>query len=167
MKMKKTLIALVAVPMMLGSMAAMAKGPHGQDGHHGGMRGGEQAIYKQLNLTDDQKEQMKELHKQLRSEAKEERKSHHEDAKADRQQMDQLIMAEKFDEDAVRKLAQKMADNKAEGQVKFAKARYEMMQILTPEQKAKFQELRQQQREKQMEKMKERVEKWEAEKADK
>lgn len=161
MNMKKTLIALVALPMVLGSAGVMARGgDHGsQGGKHGGL-GFDHQIMKQLELTDAQKEEFKTLHKQMREEgkaAKQDRSEKRAAMKANRDQMEKLILAEKFDESAVRDLAQKMANDRIEGEVKFAKARHDMMQILTPEQRQKLQEIRKEQQAKRLEKMKEHV----------
>ncbi|MGB2079974.1 MAG: Spy/CpxP family protein refolding chaperone [Vibrio sp.] len=166
MKMKKTLIALIALPMMLGSATAMAKG----DGHgeHRGHRG-EQGIFKQLDLSDAQKEQIKEIHKQNREAKKADRdanrKAHAGEKKAQMDKLNSLIMAEKFDEDAVRDLIQNMESKRLEGKVQFAKEQHDILQVLTPEQRTKLQELRKEKREARMEKMKERVDQWEAKKS--
>ena len=58
--------------------------------------------------------------------------------------MHTLVTAEKFDEAAVRQLAEKMAQESINRQVEMAKIRNQMYNLLTPEQKAQLNERYQQ-----------------------
>lgn len=58
--------------------------------------------------------------------------------------MHNLVTAEKFDEAAVRQLAEKMAQESINRQVEMAKIRNQMYNLLTPEQKAQLNERYQQ-----------------------
>lgn len=143
--MKKSLVVLIAAPLAFGSMSALAAS-HG--GHkHGGKHhqqcgmGMERGIWNQLDLTDAQKDQLKELRQQDRQAMKEGFKAHKGEMKANHEKMQQLVMADNFDQAAVTSLAQDMANQRVEGQVKMAKSRHDMFSVLTPEQKAEFTKL--------------------------
>jgi Spy/CpxP family protein refolding chaperone len=59
-----------------------------------------------------------------------------------REELDQLIEQEKFNESAVRAKVKEMSEIQAELMVKRAKVRHEMQSKLTPEQRARAKELR-------------------------
>lgn len=149
----KSALVLLAAPLAFGSASALAAGhgDHLKMGQKCGM-GMERGIWKQLDLTDAQKTQLKELRQQDFAAMKQGFKSNMQQMSADHQQMQQLVMADKFDQDAVQKLAQKMADQRVEGQVKMAKARYDMFSVLTPEQKQSFAKMKGEQHQQCMEK---------------
>ena len=63
---------------------------------------------------------------------------------AEAETMHNLVTAEKFDEAAVRQLAEKMAQESINRQVEMAKIRNQMYNLLTPEQKAQLNERYQQ-----------------------
>jgi protein CpxP len=60
---------------------------------------------------------------------------------ANHQKMQTLLLAADFDENAVRELAQQMSEQQTERRVTMLKKRHEMLNILTAEQKAKYQQL--------------------------
>lgn len=164
--MKKSLVVLISAPLALGSMSALAA-PHGGQQHGGkheqqcGM-GMERGIWNKLDLTDAQKDQLKELRQQDRQAMKEGFKAHKGEMKANHEKMQQLVMADDFDQAAVTSLAQDMANQRVEGQVKMAKSRHDMFSVLTAEQKEQFTKLsgeKHQQCMEKWEKMKDRMDK--------
>ncbi|WOD08016.1 CpxP family protein [Marinomonas sp. GJ51-6] len=148
---KKIILASVVLPFALSAGSALAFG--GKD-HKGGdgqcFPGLDRGILKQLELTDAQKDQLKELRKAN----KEDRKADREDRKekgdseprkvAQEQKLEQLnglLLADKFDPAQATKIAQEMAQKHIKRQVSMLNKQYQMISILTPEQKEKFVEL--------------------------
>ncbi|WP_407331637.1 CpxP family protein [Enterovibrio sp. 27052020O] len=139
MKLSKGIIAtVIALPLMMGSMSAMAFGGGHHDGE--GKRGGEGMIGKHLlrgiDLTDAQKEEMKTLREQNRDAMNANKGANKATMMAERQEMQALLLADNFDEAEIRALAQKMADQHVERRISMMKRQHEMLNILTPEQKA-------------------------------
>ncbi len=90
-----------------------------------------------VNLTEHQRQQMRDLMQLAR----------HDLPRVDiaeAEAMHNLVTAEKFDEAAVRQLAEKMAQESINRQVEMAKIRNQMFNLLTPEQKAQLNERYQQ-----------------------
>ena len=144
----KTIVIAMALPLVLGSMSAFAGQDH-QDhqgrmmkGHHGGK------IFSQLDLTAAQQQEMKTLRQANRSEHKAQRVENHKAMLVERQQLDKLVLADNFDESAVRVIAEKMSQQQVERRVAMLEQRHKMLNILTPAQKQKFVELKQQRAEK-------------------
>lgn len=142
----KTLIIAMALPLALGSMSAFA----GQDHHEQTMKGhrGGNNIFSELNLTATQKQEIKTLRQANRSEHKTLRVENHKKMQAERQQLETLVLADNFDSSAVRAVAEKMSRQQVERRVTMLEQRHKMLSILTPEQKQKYVELKQQQSEK-------------------
>ncbi|SMY37119.1 CpxP family protein [Photobacterium andalusiense] len=141
----KTIVIAMALPLALGSMSAFAGQEHHHEmkkGHHGGK------LFSQLDLTATQKQEMKTLRQANRSEYKAQRVENHKLMQADQQQLEKLVLANNFDESAVRAVAEKMSQQQVERRVAMLEQRHKMLNILTPEQKKKYVELKQQQAEK-------------------
>ncbi|MCW8329602.1 CpxP family protein [Photobacterium sp. SDRW27] len=144
---KKTLLMAIALPLALGSASALAFGGNNHNGgHHGGKGycgGGHEGrkVFKELDLTDTQKQQMKTLRQANRDTMKANFSEKRAAMQANHQQMQALMLAEDFDENAVRDLAQKMSEQQVEHRVAMMEKRHEMLNILTPEQKVKYQQL--------------------------
>jgi protein CpxP len=110
--------------------------PHGPGGPHGGMA---EHLARELNLTDAQKAQAKQIEESFR----ESTKSLHEQLfKLGGGPLDGL--KDGFDEAAVRSAAQARANIQVELEVAHARALSQIYALLTAEQKAKLAELRQQ-----------------------
>ncbi|MBJ3815204.1 cell-envelope stress modulator CpxP [Shimwellia pseudoproteus] len=94
-----------------------------------------------ISLTEHQRQQMRDLMQQAR----------HDKAPVNVSEIDamhRLITAEKFDEAAVRRQAEKMAQQEIQRQVDMAKVRNQMYRLLTPEQQAVLNQKHQQRMEK-------------------
>jgi periplasmic protein CpxP/Spy len=113
-------------------------GPGGPGGRRGpGGPGGEGRMFAHLNLTDDQKAQAKALHEKAWAESK----PYMEQLRALHEQMRQLTESGQFNEDAVRALASRQAQAEAELTVIRVRTHMAMLNLLTPEQKAKMKEM--------------------------
>jgi len=87
---------------------------------------------------------MKELRQENRAEMKSHRGEHRQEMKAYHDQMQDLVLSSSFDEGQARALAEKMSQQQVERRVQMLENRQKMLNILTPEQKEKYKELRQQ-----------------------
>ena len=142
---KKILLAAMTLPFTLGAVNAFASGDNAHHKDHRGMHN-ERGIMHQLNLTDDQKSQLKSMRKANKEEMKA-RFNHHKEARlAERKAYDQkeqaLVLADNFDKAAANQLAKEMAEKQVQRRVAMLEKKHQMLSILTPEQKAKYSELR-------------------------
>lgn len=141
------------------------QGNHGKFGRRGkrgghGMRGrGMGRMFKQLDLTEDQKAQMK----AIREQSRESTKSLREQMKANRQQLQQLTDNGQFNEASVAAVAQQQGQIHAQMIVAKEKVKAQMFNVLTAEQKAKVAQLKAERKQK----MEERKAKWAEKKAEK
>ena len=90
-----------------------------------------------INLTEHQRQQMRDLMRQARHDQPPVNVS-------EMETMHRLVTAENFDENAVRAQAEKMANEQIARQVEMAKVRNQMYRLLTPEQQAVLNEKHQQ-----------------------
>ncbi|WP_370643682.1 CpxP family protein [Photobacterium sp. TLY01] len=143
--MKTTVAMVLAVPMLLGSVSALAEGGKyhgkGHDGDCGGPRA-EHGVMQSLDLTDAQKEQMRSLRESHKAEMRDNMAQGRKAMKANHDKMQALLLADNFDENAVRELAKQMSDQQIEHRVSMMKQRHDMLNILTPEQKAQYKTLK-------------------------
>jgi periplasmic protein CpxP/Spy len=103
-----------------------------------GMRGGPGMEFRGLDLSDDQRAQLRKIREARQAEFK----AAGEKLGAARQGMRALIEADSINESAIRAKSQEVAAAEAEVAILNAKVRAESMQILTSEQQAKLKELR-------------------------
>src|SRR5690606_23694751 len=101
--------------------------------------------FRELNLTDAQKEQLDSMRQAGRKEMKAQFKGKFADNQAERQaqhaKVQALVLADTFDANAANELAKEMAAKQAERRVQMLEKQHQMLSVLTPEQKAKFVEL--------------------------
>ncbi|CUB02946.1 Periplasmic protein refolding chaperone Spy/CpxP family [Marinomonas fungiae] len=150
---KKLIAAALALPLFLGS-AAYADGHQGDKGSHAkkghGACGDESALMAELNLTDEQKSEVKALRQANREQMKAYFEQHGEGMMAERQKqqadMQKLVMADSFDEKAAQKLADGKAQKQASMMVKKLQAEHQMVSLLSAEQKVKYAKLKQEQK---------------------
>ncbi|HEX19571.1 MAG TPA: periplasmic heavy metal sensor [Acidiferrobacteraceae bacterium] len=136
---KRNLIigSLLAGSLALGTIGtANAGGEHSGGGfsHQGGKH---HRIFKQLGLSDAQRDQVFKIMYESKPVKYEKMKKMH----AIRKEMRDAIHSDRFDVKAVRKLAQKKAAILTDLMVLSAQTRNQIYQILTPEQKQKIKEL--------------------------
>ncbi|GEA23949.1 CpxP family protein [Vibrio harveyi] len=161
---KKLVLAAVVLPLTLGTASAFAFGGKDHKGHRGECSMGmDRGIMRQLDLTDAQKDQLKEMREANKAEMKAkfadgkearmaERQAHHEKVQA-------LLLADNFDAAAANDLAKEMVEKQTERRVKMMEKKHQMLSVLTPEQKTKFVELQKERQQKCGEKMQKRMEK--------
>ena len=143
MTFKKALVMAIALPLTLGSASALA---YGGGGHNGGkhngcdMQDGRKA-FRALDLTDAQQEEMKSLREANRSAMMAQRQGQRAAMQTNHDQMQALMLADNFDDAAVRKLAKQMSADQAEHRMTMLENRHKMLNILTPEQKEKYKQL--------------------------
>ncbi|MGE4695893.1 cell-envelope stress modulator CpxP [Yersinia enterocolitica] len=149
-KVTKVATLIMASMLVLGSQAAFAGDKAGAtDGWchgDGAMMNkkdgrGHHNMFDGANLTEQQRQQMRDLMRQSRQDQPRV-------DLADREAMHKLITADKFDEAAVRAQAEKMSKDQIDRQVEMAKVRNQMFNLLTPEQKAALNQKHQQRIEK-------------------
>lgn len=146
---KKLIVAALALPLILGAAGGYAfdRGhgqggsegrPHEGPGGPGGCGGFESGLMYRLDLTDEQKDQLKELRAATRADRRgvEQRKTHHD-------KMQQLMLAEEFDADAAQALVKEMESQRDGAMVRKMQHEHDMLSILTPEQKEQFVKLQQ------------------------
>ena len=121
------------------------RGGKGDGGRRGGFFGGRFA--EKLNLTDAQKEQMK----QIAARYRESTKALREQGRGQRSGGFDAFKGGTFDEAAVRAAAQARANARVEMEVAHARMMAEMYNVLTPEQKAQLAAARQEREQKMQE----------------
>jgi periplasmic protein CpxP/Spy len=150
--MTKVILATSVLSLALASFGSFAKGGNDTRGDRGGdqrrseqcQRQGERAwMMDELNLTPEQRTQMRKLHQDNRDAMRDKRQANQGQMRALHQKENQIVMAKNFDEKAAQSLAKQMVNIQAENRVEHMKKRFETMSVLTPEQKAKFTELQQ------------------------
>lgn len=158
---KKLVLAAVVVPLTLGTASAFAFG--GKDhkkGGHGECGGFDRGIMRQLDLTDAQKDQLQEMReagkKEMKANFKGNFETRHAEMQAHKAKVQELVLADNFDQAQANELAKAMVEKQTERKVKMLEKQHQMLSILTPEQKEKFVELSQQRADKCAEKMQKR-----------
>lgn len=121
--------------------AAQAQGPAGAGQRPpagpGGGQGGPEQFARLLGLTDAQKAQIKTIHEQAETASK----PYHEQLEPLHEQMRTLTHAATFDEAAARALLTKMSQLETELHLIHARTENAIYNLLTPEQKARLDEL--------------------------
>jgi protein CpxP len=167
---KKLVLTIVALPLMLGTASAYAFGGSdgGSDkGNHKGIQykcgGFNKKVIRQLDLTDAQKTELKEMREANRAEMKAKNVSNRVDnmaqMKAHHEKMQALVLADNFDETAANDLASQMVEKQTKRRVAILKKQHEMMSVLTAEQKTRLKEIQQQRMTKCADKMEKRMNK--------
>lgn len=162
---KKMVLAAVVLPLTLGTASAWAFGGGGKDNHKGPRDecrvGLDRGIMRQLDLTEEQQAQLKEMREAGRSEKKGNKASPNRQAEmqAHRAKVQALVLADTFDQAAAQELAKEMVEQQTQHRVAKFEKEHKMLSVLTPEQKAKFVELQQERATECGEKMQKRMNK--------
>ena len=98
-------------------------------GDEGGQRGSQSHMFDGISLTEQQRQQLRDLMQRARHDRLPVNVS-------EMETMHRLVTAENFDESAVRAQAEKMAEEQVARQVEMAKVRNQMFHLLSPEQQA-------------------------------
>lgn len=163
---KKLVLAAAALPLIFGTASAYAYGG-GDKGDHKGMHGKcggfDKKVMRQLDLTDAQKAELKEMREANRVEMKAKHSGNKADKmakmKAHQEKVQALVLADNFDEAAANDLASQMVEKQTERRVAMLKKQHQMMSVLTPEQKAQLKEIQQERMTKCADKMEKRMNK--------
>ena len=140
MKKRITVIVSIAVLVIGATVFAVAQGPEAMRRMHGGPHGhGDmlEHMARELNLTEDQKTQAKGIMDAAESAAS----GIHTKLEEIHKQLDAATANGQFDENQVRTLANQQAQLQAEMMVEHLRAKSKIFAILTPEQRAKAEEL--------------------------
>ncbi|MCE0493911.1 Spy/CpxP family protein refolding chaperone [Vibrio salinus] len=138
---KKYIIAAAALPVILGSASAFAyNGP--KDGRKPMMNdcqpgSSERLIMRQLNLSPEQRDEIRSIHRQERDQMRKEMRSL-------RAEEDKLLLSKDFSESQAMALAKKMSEERIQHRAHMLETKHKVLNVLTPEQRAKWSELRQQ-----------------------
>ncbi|RPE98358.1 protein CpxP [Vibrio crassostreae] len=162
---KKLVLAAAALPLIFGTASAYAYG--GDKGDHKGMHGKcggfDKKVMRQLDLTDAQKAELKEMREANRAEMKAKHSGNKADKmakmKAHQEKVQALVLADNFDEAAANDLASQMVEKQTERRVAMLKKQHQMMSVLTPEQKTQLKEIQQERMAKCADKMEKRMNK--------
>ncbi len=145
---KKLVIAAAALPMLFATASAFAfggKGGSDMDGHHGKFRSFDKGLIRQLDLTEEQKDQFRDLREAKRDEMQADRDTNREarqaEMRAQHAATQDLVLAADFDQAKAEELAASMVEKQTERRVMMFATQHEMMSILTDEQKEQLKEL--------------------------
>lgn len=144
---KKWLAVAMMVPLTLGSASVLAKS---QKGGEKGQKGGQSCMmpmdgksaFRGLDLTDEQKAELKTIREDVRSSMKAKGESKRETMKAMKAQEQELVLAADFNEAEAQKLAASMVEERTAMQVEKMRTMHRMMSVLTDDQKQQLVEKR-------------------------
>ena len=139
---KRLIIASIVLPLTLSATGAFASGGKHHKNRHDDCRPSLDRGMKELNLTDNQKEQFKTLRQANEAERQAKHKGEPKQREAMREaranKLNTLLLADKFDPAKATEIAQGMSKKRVERQVQMLSKQHKMLSILTPEQKEKF-----------------------------
>lgn len=154
-RVKKVVLAAMVLPLTLGAASVFAAEHHQgeQSHHHHGKfvhHMSERGIFKNLNLTDNQKEQLKKIRTEQRQMFKDKKASGILAAKKTSyyELVKPLLTADKFDTEQATRLAKQMAEQQALQHVKRLSYQHKVLHVLTPEQKEAYFKQKEQQMQK-------------------
>ncbi len=149
--MKKTTIIATAIvlPLLATSASAFAfgggqgnKGHHGDKGGRGSCEVSTQKLLRKLDLTDEQKAELKTLRESQREVMKTDRAENKDTRKAHREAVEALMLSADFDEAAAQALAEEMTEQQQQRHLNRLEQGHAVMSVLTEEQKAELQTLK-------------------------
>ena len=159
--MKKVTVAILSIILVaMGALFIFAQTAEKPEGKRGfgkrgfGKHGGHAMMFRGLDLTEEQKVQMK----QIRQASKEKIKPIREQMKANRQKLAELS-AGNFDQVQVQAIATQQGSLTAQLIVERESIKSQILKVLTPEQKAKAAEMQAQRKQRMQERMQKRLNK--------
>nr|WP_087023504.1 CpxP family protein [Thaumasiovibrio subtropicus] len=155
MKKRTILATAIALPLVMTSATAVAFGG-GHQGGKGQCQANPHKMLRQLDLTAEQKTELKALRETHRAEMKEDRQNNRDTRQAHREAMQALMLSADFDEVAAEALAAEMSERHQQRQVEMMSKRHQMLSILTDEQKTQLTELQEKRFERCQQKMESR-----------
>jgi protein CpxP len=132
-------LGLAPAAFAQGGPGPMQGGPgmhEGQMHGHGDMRG-RGGLMRELNLTEAQQDQIFKIHHEQEPAFRDQMKK----VRAARQDLHKLALAERYDEAAVRRAADAQAKAASDLAVMHAQTLHRVREILTPEQRARFEQM--------------------------
>ncbi len=146
-KRKQTIAALLSAGILgLGAAGTVIASPwggdHGQhcERHEGRQGGYMHGIFKRLDLTEAQQDQLFQIRHEQRPAVREKLK----ELRNNRQTLRELATADEYDAGKVRTAAEQQAKIRTDLIVMRTETMHKMLQVLTPEQKQKLAQMRQQ-----------------------
>ncbi|MDV7105478.1 CpxP family protein [Vibrio sp. TH_r3] len=161
---KKIIIAAAALPMVFATTSAIAKGGHDMDGKkQGSFEKFDKGLIRQLDLTEEQKDQLRDLRQANRDENKTDRDANRAarmaEMQAQRSAVQDLVLADDFDQAKAEQLAKAMVEKQAERRVQQLEKQHEMLSVLTADQKEQLKELQAERMQKMSERMNDKMNK--------
>lgn len=153
---KKWLIAALIVPMAIGSTSVFAKHHGDKGGKHGCSGEMNSKAFRHLDLTDEQKTELKSIREEMKGSMQEKGPEMREQMQALRAQQQALVLADSFDEKQAEALASQMVDAHRTMQVEKMRVMHRMASVLTDEQKQELIEMRAEKMQKCQQKMEQR-----------
>lgn len=129
---KRLILAVFIVPLMINSTLAIAK--QNPSEHKGNI------LFQGIDLTKEQEEKINAIRKKAYAHYKNDFGKNMSQMTEQKQQIQSLLLSEKFDQETAKSLAKKMADQQTELRINKLKQQHEIFSVLTPEQKVKLKE---------------------------
>lgn len=136
---KRLAVAALALPLMLGSVSAVAYA-NNHNGCNGKMKMKMGHMLRGIDLTPAQETQLNALHTKHQEEKMNHKNNFKAQSKANHEEMTNLLLAGTYNESQVQALAQKMSNEQVEKRVNSMNRKREVIDILTPDQKAQMKE---------------------------
>ncbi len=136
---RKTAAILIAAPLLLSSLSAFAA-PH--EGKHNRCDWKPQHVFRELGLTSTQKQELSTLRKEAKVERHADAQSMRQENHLVREKIARLIAQTDFNKTEAEALLQEQANLRIQHQLKNLEVRHKAFNVLTPEQKAKYETLR-------------------------
>lgn len=144
---KKWLAAAMILPLALGSVSVFAAG--GQKGGDRGDKGGQgcnvemgDRMFRQLDLTEAQKAEMKTIRNEIKQKGQQRSPEMRANMQGIKAQEQALVLAADFDEAKAQELAASMVEQRTAMQVERMRNQHRMMNVLNEDQKQQLVEMR-------------------------
>ena len=136
---RKVTTAIIAAPLLLSSLSAFA-GPH--EATHNRCDWKPQPVFRDLGLTTTQKQELSTLRKEAKAERHADVQSMRQENHLVREKIARLIAQPTFNKSEAEALLQEQANLRIQHQLQNLEVRHKAFNVLTPEQKAKYETLR-------------------------